>query len=428
MSSGRAGLVGNYQLGRQLGSDSSGTVYSAEDLRTGATVSVKELAPELVAHPRYLDGFRAEIGVLMRLDHPNCGKVVDFLEIAGHVYVVSEPIEGQTLRQILGSTELRPGQALALLRGTLVGLGAAHAVGILHRSLRPESVLLQPDGLVKLTGFDQPAYLGGAGAALAPAAAISPYAYIAPEQVVGSPADARTDVYLAGVLGFELLSGGPPFASADPSELMSMHVGQDPPELTQLRPEITAPAADLVSRALAKSADDRQQSAREFIAQIDALTESLGVEWTEAMLVSGLAAVGALAPAIAGAVQGHAAAAGSARPGRRPRRALVPGAAALALALSGAAYGYSQRWLGEGGGTTPGRSSSSTAHGAKHGTGPGGTHKPGSPPALALVPPGSSPPAPAGVPPPLSQRNRACRQESLRCFTHAWSPGQRGRS
>lgn len=354
-------LLGKYKLGRTLSRDSSGTVYKAKDVVTGAAVEVKELAPELVADTRFLERFRAESSVLRRLDHPNCGKVLDFLEVDGGVYVVSEPIEGRTLREVISGTTLRPAQALALLRGSLVGLGAAHSLGLLHRSLRPESVVVQPDGLVKLTGFDQPAYPAGDANGKAASAGTSPYAYIAPDQVVGAEADVRTDVYLAGVLGFELLTGRPPFTSLDPSELMSMHVTQDPPDMTALRPEVTAPVADIVNRALAKGPEDRQQSARELISQIDAATAALGVEWTEAMAVSGL---GAAAMAGGSTLAGAQKASGGAKPagtrlGRRPRTVLVPGVAVLTLALSGAAYGYSQRWLGVGAGVSPDTGSTS---------------------------------------------------------------------
>jgi serine/threonine-protein kinase len=402
-------LVGKYKLGRRLSSDSSGTVYLAKDTTAPplhALVEVKELAPALVADTRFLQRYRASASSLMQLDHPNCGKVLDFLEVGGGAFVVSEHLEGRTLREVLGSTALRPAQALALLRGSLVGLDAAHSAGLLHRSLRPESVTVQPDGLVKLSGFDQPAYAGGAAPPEAASAGISPYAYIAPDQVVGVEADVRTDVYLAGILGFELLAGEPPFISQDPSELMSMHVTQDPPDLTALRPEITAPVADIVNRALAKAPDDRQQSAREFIGQIDAATASLGVEWTEAMTVSGLGVAASVAGLAAvgvetskGGAAGGAAAGGGARLGRRSR-VLVPGVAALTLALSTAAYGYSQRWLGVGAGTNAGQNSTarstSPAQGANHGQHTQGSrHQGAQPPDQALKPPGAevSPPA-----------------------------------
>ena len=133
--------------------------------------------------------------------------------------------------------------------------------------------------------------------------------------------------------------------------------------MTALRPEVTAPVADIVNRALAKGPEDRQQSARELISQIDAATAALGVEWTEAMAVSGL---GAAAMAGGSTLAGAQKASGGAKPagtrlGRRPRTVLVPGVAVLTLALSGAAYGYSQRWLGAGARVNPALRSTSTA-------------------------------------------------------------------
>ena len=392
-------LLGKYKLGRTLTRDSSGTVYQAKDMRSGAVVAVKELAPELVADTRFIERLRADSGVLIRLDHPNCGRVLDFLEVDGRAYLVSEPIEGRTLREVISGTALRPAQALALLRGTLVGLSAAHALGLLHRSLRPESVYVQPDGLVRLNGFDQPAYAAGAATGAAPSAGGSRYTYIAPDQVVGAEADVRTDVYLAGILGFELLSGAPPFTSPDPSELMSLHVTREPPDLSALRPEVTAPVADIVNRALAKAPDDRQQSAREFIAQIDAATAALGVEWTEAMAVSGLgAAATAGASTLAGdGKSGRGAAPGGARVGRRPRSVLVPGVAALTLAFTTAAYGYSQRWLGVGAGVGAGAGTPSTAQ--HSGGSPARGHTPAE---LGLKLPGAAPAPPAAVAPPTA--------------------------
>jgi hypothetical protein len=356
-----------------------------------------ELAAELVADSRFLERFRRETGFLSRLDHPNCVRVLDYLEIQGRVYLVSEPIEGRTLRQVIGSAELRPAPALALLRAGLVGLEAAHSVDVVHRTLRPESVVLQKDGLVKVTGFGQPAH--GAGATLTGAAGISPYAYIAPEQVVGADTDVRTDVYLAGLLGFELLVGRPPFNSADPAEVWSMHMAQDPPRLIDLRPELAPSVAGIVSRALAKAPDDRQQSALEFIAQIDGLRSVLAGTGVEPTVAS------KLGRRVAPLVVGHPAAVeipipiaagGTGRLGWRRLRALVPGVAALALTLSAAADGYNPSWLGIRGGTRAGQHAASTAQGTTGGSHVFGAQQPSSPPDGGLASPGNvlAPPEP----------------------------------
>jgi eukaryotic-like serine/threonine-protein kinase len=395
MSTGRRDRVGPYKLRRRLRSDPAGTVYRAKNARTGAPVTVTELAAELVADAGFLERFRHDAGVLSRLDHPNCGKVLDYLEIEGRVYLVTERIDGRTLRQVIGSTTLRPTQALALLRGSLVGLDAAHSLQVLHRTLRPESVVVQPNGRVKLTGFGQPAYraTAGARAALSASAGISPYAYLAPEQVVGTEADVRTDIYLAGVLGFELLAGQPPFTSLDPAEVWSMHMAQDPPNLMELRPEITAPVAAIVRRALAKAPDNRQQSARDFIGQIDAVGSPLSVWGTELAVDSRLGRAAALAVASLNAVESpkHDAASAGGKFGWRTLRALVPGVAALALTLSAAADGYNPGWLGIRGGLKAGQHSAPTTQGSQG----RGLQPPGAPPDLVLTPSGTQLPTPA---------------------------------
>ena len=396
MSAWQRDRAGQYKLGRRLRSEPSGTVYKARDALTRARVTVTELAPELVADARFLTRFRHEMGDLSQLDHPNCGRVLDFLEIDGRVYVVSERIEGRTLREVIGSATLRPQQALALLRGILVGLDAAHSVRLLHRSLRPESVVLQADGLVKLTGFGQPAYGAGAGARAALFAGISPYAYMAPEQIVGAEADVRTDVYLAGVLGFELLAGRPPFTSLDPAEVWSMHMSQDPPRLVELRPDVIAPVADIVIQALAKVPDHRQQSAQEFIGQIDAVGSPSGVVWTEPAPFDRLARVGVLTAGLTATAENPTGSA-SAR-GRltwRPLRALVPGVAALALALSAAADGTNPNWGVRSG--TRARQAASNIQGPNQRSQAQGPRLPGAPPDAMLTPPGPDLASPAAA-------------------------------
>jgi hypothetical protein len=401
MSGGKRPLAGRYKLDRVLRADSSGTVYLAKDARTGAQVTVTQLAPALVADAEYIQRMRSSAATLTSFDDPTFVSVLDFVEEGRHAYVVSVYVEGQTLREVMGSTPIPPAEALALLRASLLGLAAVNSVGLVHRSIRPESVVLLPDGQVKVTGFDQPAYAGAAtGADRGSTPSVSPYAYIAPEQVVGAPADPRTDVYLAGLLGFELLAGIPPFTSSDPSQVMSMHVGQDPPQLSVMRPEIPASVSDVVSHALAKEPDDRPQGARSFIAQIDAAGPSLGPAWALAMMP------GSLAPLLVPAVPPLPVAPTPAprrvpvritpRVGWGRRRALVPGAAALSLALTGGmAFAYSQRWFGGGPvPTTPG-SSFTASTGIHPGGVPGGLHP-------FVVPPATNPPAealPAGAPP-----------------------------
>jgi hypothetical protein len=407
MSGGRRYLAGRYKFDRALSTDSSGTLYKAKDLRSGADVTVKELSPALVADSAYMERIRASAAALTGFDDPNFVSVIDFIEAGGQAYVVSVYVEGQSLRDVIGSAAIAPAEALALLRGSLLGLAAVNSAGLLHRSVRPENVILLPDGQVKLTGFDQPAY---AGAAAASGSGVSPYAYIAPEQVVGATADPRTDVYLAGLLGYELLAGVPPFTASDPSQVMSMHVAQDPVPLSAVRPEIPVSVADVVSQALAKEPDDRQQGARSFIAQIDAAGPSLGPAWALALVPGSLASL-LVPPAL------PQPAAPTPAPRRVPMRvaprlawsrrgALVPGAAALSLALTGgAAFAYSQRWLGNGVSVPASPRAGFTASTGVHPGGvPGGLHPyvvpPTSNPSAQLAPTPTPTPTPTPSPTP----------------------------
>jgi hypothetical protein len=404
MNGGRRELAGRYKLDRVLSTDSSGTAYLAKDRRTGAKVTVKELAAGLASDRDYIEGLRGSAASITSFDDPNFVSVLDFVESDGRAYVVSVYVEGQTLREVMDAKEIAPPESLALLRGSLLGVAAVNSAGLVHGSISPDNVILLPDGQVKLTGFDQPAFVAAAGGGNGSPSGVSPYAYIAPEQVVGAAADARTDVYLAGLLGYELLAGMPPFTSPDPSQVMSMHIAHDAPRLDVMHPGIPASVAEIIGQALAKEPDDRQQGARSFIAQIDAAVPSLSPAWALAMVP------GALAPLLVPAPMPLPVAPTPAprrvpvrvapRVGWRGRGALVPGAAALSLTLAGgAAFAYSQRWLGNGGQTPSRLGPNFTASSGIH---PGG--RPGGSGAY-VVPPASNPPAsnpPAEVTQPAS--------------------------
>ena len=135
-----------------MATDPSGTVYLAKDLSSGAKVTVKELAPALVADREYIQRIRASAHTLTSFDDPNFVSVLDFVEADGRAYVVSVYVEGQTLREVMGSTSIPAAEALVLLRGSLLGLAAVNSAGLVHGSISPENVVLLPDGQVAQTG------------------------------------------------------------------------------------------------------------------------------------------------------------------------------------------------------------------------------------------------------------------------------------
>jgi serine/threonine-protein kinase len=269
-------LQGRYRLDAQLASGAMGVVYRGERLQLGRPVAVKFLHPWIATQKAFLTRFETEARAMSRLQHPNCVSVIDF-GIEGTPYLVMDFVTGKTLREILGAGRLPPARALRLVRQLLAGLGYAHAQGIIHRDLKPENLILSDEpglsdhlrildfGLAKLR--DGPAMTAGF--------AVGTPSYMSPEQTgADGGIDARTDLYAVGVVLFELLSGRKPFQSENVGELLLMHREQPPPLLRAVAPELSAAMEAVVSKALAKMADDRFQTAAEFATALDGTPEA----------------------------------------------------------------------------------------------------------------------------------------------------------
>jgi serine/threonine-protein kinase len=280
-------LQGRYRLDAQLASGAMGVVYRGERLQLGRPVAVKFLHPWIATQKAFLTRFETEARAMSRLQHPNCVSVIDF-GIEGTPYLVMDFVTGKTLRETLGAGRLPPARALRLVRQLLAGLGYAHAQGIIHRDLKPENLILSDEpglsdhlrildfGLAKLR--DGPAMTAGF--------AVGTPSYMSPEQTGADGAiDARTDLYAVGVVLFELLSGRKPFQSENVGELLLMHREQAPPLLRAVAPDLSADMEAVVSKALAKLADDRFQTAAEFATALDGTPEG-GATRTPAAPVS----------------------------------------------------------------------------------------------------------------------------------------------
>ncbi|HEY8739795.1 MAG TPA: serine/threonine-protein kinase, partial [Candidatus Dormibacteraeota bacterium] len=259
--------IGKYQIRGTLGAGAYGTVYLGwqEDLQR--PVAIKELGSQLVADPVFLQGFREEARIMALLDHPNCVKVFDFIETGDRAFLVSEFVDGASLRQVVRDTgTLSPQQSLGVLKGSLQGLGHAHHLGLVHRDIKPENILADREGTSKLADFGQ-AYFG-AGPGAAGAMTGSP-PYMSPEQARGGICDSRSDLYSAGAILFEFLTGRPPFMADNPMAIMRAHVSDPVPDPRKLNKSLPKQATKLMSRALAKDPAARFQSADEMLAALD---------------------------------------------------------------------------------------------------------------------------------------------------------------
>ena len=224
-------LEGRYRLEERLARGGMSTVYAATDLRLHKTVAVKVMAEHLAHDPTFVDRFTREARAAAMLSHPNVVGVSDQGSDQGLVFLVMELVRGRTLRDLLTARgRLTVAEAFAVLEPTLAGLTAAHRAGIVHRDIKPENVLIGIDGVVKVADFGLARAVVGTGqTSQTGGVLIGTVAYLSPEQLERGRADARSDIYAAGIVLYEMLTGHPPFGGDTPLAVAYQHVHHDVP-------------------------------------------------------------------------------------------------------------------------------------------------------------------------------------------------------
>ncbi|MFF5445764.1 serine/threonine-protein kinase [Streptomyces sp. NPDC012888] len=267
-----AWTVPGYRETRELGSGGSGRVVLAVHEATGTPVAVKYLSARFLADPAFLSEFRAEARLLGGLRSPYVVGFYEYVEAPGGAAIVMELVDGVALRALLGPDgRTEPEAALALLKGSLLGLAAAHRAGVVHRDYKPENVLVAADGSSKLVDFGI-----AAGRGSTPGVAGTP-AYMAPEQWQGGPASPAADVYAATAVFFECLTGRKPYTGQNFAELALQHVEAPVPDA-----EAPEPVRPLLRRGLAKRPEQRPEDAEAFVAELEALARgAYGDDWEE---------------------------------------------------------------------------------------------------------------------------------------------------
>ncbi|MCW2878953.1 MAG: Serine/threonine protein kinaselike protein [Sphaerisporangium sp.] len=264
--------VPGYREERVLGSGGSGRVVLATYSGTGAHVAIKYLSDDLRSDPYFLAAFREEARTMVEITDPNIVRFYEYVESPLGAAIVMELVDGVPLRTILrehGSTS--PEAALVVLKGSLLGLSAAHAGGIVHRDYKPENVLVQADGFSKLADFGIATPTGQRGLP----SGTPPY--MAPEQWNGAPASPATDVYAATCVFFECLAGHRPYNADHVAALMHLHQ-------TAAIPADAVPGSvrALVTRGLAKNPADRPSTALAFVGELEtAALGAYGPEWEQ---------------------------------------------------------------------------------------------------------------------------------------------------
>jgi eukaryotic-like serine/threonine-protein kinase len=269
-------LDGRYAVTTRIAHGGMATVYRATDTRLDREVALKVMHVELARDEDFVRRFIGEAKSVARLSHQNVVAVYDQGADGLFLYLAMEYIHGRTLRQLLRERGwFSPAAALDIMTGVLDGLAAAHASGIVHRDVKPENVLLTADGRVKVADFG----LARAQAAAAQTRAgllIGTVAYVPPEQVSGEITGPRGDVYSAGVMLFELLTGRQPFRGDTPLSVAYQHVNQDVPAPSSIMPGIPAAVDQLVLAATSRDPARRPIDAAEFARAVRMVRQGAG--------------------------------------------------------------------------------------------------------------------------------------------------------
>ena len=261
-------LDGRYEVRRRIARGGMATVYEAIDTRLDRVVALKVMHAHLAEDPEFVERFRREARAAARLSHPHVVAVFDQgIDDEGHAYLAMEYLPGRTLRDVLREFgPLTPEQALVILEPVLEALEAAHAAGFVHRDVKPENVLLSDDGRVKVADFGLARALATTATNATTGIIIGTVAYLSPEQVERGEADARSDVYAAGILLYEMVTNTVPHEGETPLSVAYQHVHTDVPAPSTIRPDITPQVDALVLRATRRDPAARFTSAREFLA------------------------------------------------------------------------------------------------------------------------------------------------------------------
>jgi len=265
--------LGPYEIAAPIGAGGMGEVYRARDTRLDRAVAIKVLPTEFAADPERLRRFEQEARAVAALDHPNILAIHDVGTHEGSPYLVTELLEGETLRERLGRERLPWRKAVEIAAAIADGVAAAHGKGIVHRDLKPENLFITRDGVVKILDFglarrdpetplQHAKTLTSAGAAAtAPGAVLGTVGYMAPEQVRAESADARSDIFALGCVLYELLTGRRAFARATAAETFAAILMEPVPEPSSVVTGGSSELDRLAARCLAKLPGERFQSA-----------------------------------------------------------------------------------------------------------------------------------------------------------------------
>src|SRR5438128_1633090 len=289
--------LGHYKILESIGKGGMGEVYRARDTRLGRDVAIKVLPPAFSTDADRLRRFEQEARAASALNHPNILVIHDVGTENGSPYMVTELLQGETLRQRLDTTTIPPRKAIDYALQIARGLAAAHDRGIIHRDLKPQNLFITRDGQLKILDFglakliqpaiplqaEAPTML--AGAHTASGMVMGTAAYMSPEQVRGQAADHRSDIFSFGAVLYEMLTGQRAFRGESPIETMNAILKEEPAELLEANRNVPAGLERVVSHCLEKNPNERFQSTRDLVFDLEALAGLSGQSASAALAI-----------------------------------------------------------------------------------------------------------------------------------------------
>ena len=266
--------ISHYKILSELGRGGMGVVYKAEDTKLRRTVALKFLRSDLIEDPEHRERFLREAQAAAALDHPNICTVYEIDEVEGKTFIVMAFLEGKTVKDKLKERPLKLDEALDIAAQTTQGLQAAHEKGIVHRDIKSANLMFTAQSQVKIMDFGL-AQLAERSQLTKTATILGTPAYMSPEQAQRLPTDRRTDVWSLGVVIYEMITGRLPFEGERQEAVVYAIGNEDPEPITALRAGLPMELEWIVSKALAKEAEERYQHVEEMAVDLRTLPARL---------------------------------------------------------------------------------------------------------------------------------------------------------
>jgi serine/threonine protein kinase len=272
-----------YRIEALLGRGGMGVVYRAENIRLGNTVALKLLSDELAEDESFRERFVRESRTAATLNHPNIVTIYDAGDWEGVLYIAMRHVDGDLKAYLRREGPMAPDHALAIAAQVGSALDAAHARGLLHRDVKPANILLDPGEpgappIAYLADFGLTKHLESRSGITASGQFVGTIDYMSPEQIEGRDVDARTDIYSLGCVVFESLAGATPFRRETEVAVLWAHMRDDPPPLTEVRPDLPSEVNTVLAKAMAKAPEERHSSCRELVADLRQALGSAAIE------------------------------------------------------------------------------------------------------------------------------------------------------